>query len=175
MEGPDPDALFRPNEAALAAAREASERLRKLCEAYKDSHDGLDIFAEECIRAADSLKSLDWEAIRVEKYHLTPEGLFSELVRNAESNVRRHVAEEKRRQEWLDAGEDDQPEEQGGEGVPHHGQADKFGVNLDRFKDIDGKRPHGWARACQTAAWIAIDEMRTLLELATVFVSMFCI
>ena len=42
---------------------------------------------------------------------------------------------------------------------------DKYGVDLNVFRMKTGRKPKGWAAACKTAAWIHIDEMRSLLEL----------
>ena len=50
-----------------------------------EAKDGVDeAFANEVRKAVGLLKSLAWEDIRVERFPLTPIGLFTELVRNAE-------------------------------------------------------------------------------------------
>ena len=109
------------------------------------------------------LKSLEWEGIRAERFSLTPPGLFTELVRNAESLLHRQAAELARRQAWLASPAE---EEVGDRHVPVAAStADKYGVDLDVFRMKTGRKPKGWARACNTAAWIHIDEMRSLLEL----------
>ena len=56
---------------------------------------------EEIMRAALNIKALDWDAIRRESFSLTPEGLFAELVRNAESLLDRREAEASRRRARL--------------------------------------------------------------------------
>ena len=118
---------------------------------------------EETLRAARSIKSLEWKAIREERFHITPDALFNELCKNVEACIRRSAEEEKRKQEWLDAeGDEEQDESE----VPAPGQrADRFGLDLDRFNNPGGKRPPDWSRAVSISGCAAIDEMRTLLEL----------
>ena len=64
--GPDPEQLFRPTATNLEKCREAAERLGEL-KAKEENRDGLNEFAEEIINAVASLKSLEWEDIRVER------------------------------------------------------------------------------------------------------------
>ena len=52
--------------------------------AHGSTHDGFDTFANETIQADDALKSLDWEDMRIERFPLTPEVLYYELVKSAE-------------------------------------------------------------------------------------------
>ena len=58
--GPDPQALLTPTAECLALVRETCINLEKLVEANRDSHDGLGVFGDECLRAAKSLSSLEW-------------------------------------------------------------------------------------------------------------------
>ena len=144
--------------------RDSCEQLERLVETHKDSHDGLGIFARETLRAARSIQSFEWKAIRAERFHITPEGLFMELVKNVEVVIRRSAADEKRKQEWLAAGDDqEQPDENV---VPPPGQRrDIFGLDLDKSNSPGGKKPNDWNVAVKIAGWVAVDEMRTLLEL----------
>ena len=57
--------------------------LKRMLEAHTPDEEER-IFCEEVLRAAASIKALEWDAIRQEKFTLTPVGLYSELVRNAE-------------------------------------------------------------------------------------------
>ena len=82
-------------------ARRAAETLQQMRDAERLQVDGFETFAEECIRASSQVKSLQWEQIRRERFNITPEGLFKELVANAESLISRRAAEERRRLEWL--------------------------------------------------------------------------
>ena len=169
--GPPPEALLAPSAEALAAVSETCKHLQKLVEANKDSHDGLSVFGEELLRAARSLSSLEWRVIRDERFHVTPEGLFDEFVKNVEAIARRSHGEAKRRQEWLAERND---EAEGGEGEDDDAEKavrtpgariDEYGCNLDRFVPLGGRRPVGWKQAVSIAGWVQIDEMRTLLEL----------
>ena len=73
MGGPDPETLFAPPADALERCRLACERLDHL--RRHDDRDGLDEFADEIKQAVASLKSLAWEAIRVERFNMTPVAL----------------------------------------------------------------------------------------------------
>ena len=59
----------------------------------QNAQDGLDVYAEEIFRAVGALKEVTWEAIRRERFFLTPKGFFDELVRNAQAhmNMREHA------------------------------------------------------------------------------------
>ena len=170
--GPPPEALLAPTAEALAAVSETCTHLQKLVEANKDSHDGLGVFGEELLCAARSLSSLEWRVIRDERFHITPEGLFDEIVKNVEAIARRSAGEERRRREWLAEREDDE-EGAKGEDVSAEEPAvrtpgariDEYGCNLDRFVILGGRRPVGWKHAVKIAGWVQVDEMRTLLEL----------
>ena len=113
--------------------------------------------------------SLEWHAIRKERFSITPEGLYNELVRTAEMHLRRSVSERQRRCEWLNA--DLEPEATDDEEpavAPEAMQAgtpDIYGVDLEVFKMKTGRRVRGWKRCVQIAGWVAIDEMRSLLEM----------
>ena len=129
---------------------------------------GLAGFGDEVLRAARSLASLEWRTIREERFHVTPEGLFFEIVKNAEAVIRRSAGEQKRRQEWLaesdgaddDAGAADEPD------VPAPGaKNDAFGCDLDRFVSLGGSKSAGWKETVRIAGWVQIDELRTLLEI----------
>lgn len=163
--GPDPEALLTPTLEALAAVQDTCVHLEKLVEANKDSHDGLGVFGEEVLRAARSLCSLEWRTIREERFHITPEGLFDEIVKNAESALRRSAGEARRRQAWLAEGDGD---EDAGEAAEAEAQGvrarcarvDKYGLDLDRFVALGGRKPLGWKETVKIASWIQIDEMR---------------
>ena len=113
--------------------------------------------------AASELKSLQWEQIRRERFNITPEGLFKELVANAESLISRRAAEERRRLEWLSEAEalHDHVDEQDVPVAPSRG--DKYGCDPDRFKHKAGRKPRGFLKAVGIADVIIIDEMRTAL------------
>ena len=114
-------------------------------EIAKDSHDGLGVFGEEVLRAARTLSSLEWRVIREERFHITPAGLFDEIVKNVEAIARRSAGEAKRRQAWLAENDNEEGE---GEGIAADEPAvrtpgariDEYGVNLDRFMSLGGKR-----------------------------------
>ena len=158
--GPDPETLFAPSENALERCRHACERLDQLRSA--DDPDGLDEYTAEMKQAVASLKSLAWETIRIERFHMTPPALYSEFVRNAESLLHKRADELIRRREWLAA----PVEEMNDPDVPvKAGRVDKYGLDLDEFKLNIGRKPRTWKEAVKIAGWIHIDEIRSLLEL----------
>ena len=141
-------------------------------------HDDADLasFGGEVLKAVEQLKLVAWDAIHKEKFWITPTGLFQELVRSAENLVNRQAGEAERRRLRLKAahcedacgqgsahqdGEEEQQE--ASEVLPD--QKDKFGLNLDEFKNKSRFKPPGWRNAVQSAAELHLDEMRTLLEL----------
>ena len=126
--GPDPETLFAPSEDALERCRHACERLDQLRSA--DDPDGLDEYTAEMKQAVASLKSLAWETIRIERFHMTPPALYSEFVRNAESLLHKRADELIQRRDWLST----PVEDLGGRAIPVNAKAlDKCGVDLDEF------------------------------------------
>ena len=113
-----------------------------------------------------------WDAIHKEKFWITPSGLFNELVRGAESLVNRQAGEAERRRLRLQANREktsvgnaredgEEEQEEPSEVLPD--RKDKFGLNLDEFKNKSPNKPPKWSEAVQIACEIHIDEMRTLL------------
>ena len=133
--------------------------------AANEEADGFESKAKECIQAVAALKLLDWEAIRTERFSLTPPGLFSELVRNAEVLLRKHVDEKRRREEWLNEEIEDKSE--GDTDVPLTRKPDRYKLDLEEFKLKSASRPQDWQRAVHIASWVHIDEIRGLLEILT--------
>ena len=146
--GPPPEMLLAPTAEALAAVSETCVHLEKLVAANKDSRDGLAVFGEEILRAARTLSSLEWRVIHEQRFHITPEGLFYEIVKNVEATARRSAGEAKRRQAWLAERDHEDGEGDGiaaDEPTVHTlgARVDEYGCNLDRFVPLGGKRPAG--------------------------------
>ena len=156
--------LFQPSAQGLAEARRAADDLEAISLSQRRFPDGYDVFAKECIDAGRELRPLDWSAIHAEKYSVTPEVIYFELVKNAEALMRKEGDEEKRRLAWL---QKEVSEVQGDDGVAplRQGNEDRFKCDPDRFAGRTGRLPHGWNKCVQTASWVHIDEMRTLLEI----------
>ena len=72
VHGPCPESLLRPTAELLKQTKAAGEVLERLAIEYKDAGGGTGIYATECKKAVDSLRSVSFEAIREEKFHLTP-------------------------------------------------------------------------------------------------------
>ena len=75
-----------------------------------------------------------------------------------------------RRQQWLSAvAPEDASASQEAPPVPAQAPSrDKYGVDLNEFKMLSGKKPREWKKAVRISEWIHIDEMRSLLELWSV-------
>ncbi len=156
---PHPEDLREPTDAALVLAKETAINLSKYREAHEDSHDGLGIFCDACHKAVDSIKSLDWETIRRDKYSLTPETVFHELARNAQNLIRRHKAEQKRREDELNEGGGEEEEEP--DDVQHiHVGEDKYGLSLEKFQQKMNKKCYHWSRVVKYASMVHLDEIR---------------
>ena len=93
------------------------------------------------------LRSLRWEDIRIERFSHTPLELFGNLVRTAEYQMMRHKTASDRCQAWLAEAKDD-PEESGKEDASESrvpaGTCDKYGIDLDVFKQKTGRKPQQW-------------------------------
>ena len=187
VNGPRPERLYRPSEADLANARTSAAALRRMIAAHGEQDDGLQAFAEEVCQAADSIKQVSWEAIRLERFSLTPFALYGELIRTAQCYLEREDEEAERRKAFLAAPvgtnedadaaetEDDEgemEEENEGEGdeddaepaLPGRG-ADKYDLNIAaEFRTVRQKK-RNWQLAVKQAGLVNIDEMRTLLDL----------
>jgi len=168
--GPSPETLRHPCEPDLAASRLAVHRLRCMMLTHGEkAQEGLAIFAEEIYKAVDMLKIVSWDAIRRERFFLTPKGLYDELVRNAQMNLSRRDDEAVRRRGRLAAAHEDLPPtaEPSGGGAslqPLH-RKDKYGLDLNEFKQISDRRPKHFQRAIHLANEVHIDEMRVLLDI----------
>jgi hypothetical protein len=169
--GVDLDFLQEPNEEALARAHEAKDTLIKLKESHADAADNTGAIADELIKAVNTLSSLDFEAIRRDKFPLTPETIFDSLVLHMNHSKQKLRAEQKRREDWLKsprAGAD----EDGEVSVPAAGaHGDIFGCDPDAFaRPQNNFRPHGWKEAVLNAGLVHIDELAPVLPL-----SAFCV
>ena len=164
VAGPDPDELRQPSSMTLDAAREASQCLQELIHTGGGKQDDLQKYGEQVIKAVEAIKLVAWDAIHKEKFWLTPSGLFDELVSNAETQLNRHAGEVERRRQRLAAATADEPEnDENSKVLPD--RVDRFGLNLDEFKNKSSRKPWKWKRCVEMASEIHLDEMRTLLEL----------
>ena len=132
---------------------------------------GLDAFAEEIYKAVAMLKIVSWDAIRRERFFLTPKGLYDELVCNAQMNLGRRDDEAVRRRRRLMELEENQtiPSPDMGSSSTLLGtrRKDKYGLNLDEFKNIPipPRKPNNYQRAVHMASEVHLDEMRMLLDI----------
>ena len=163
--GPSAQDLTDPSDEALHVANEAKELLIELRDQQEGAADNNAEVADEILRAVDALKNLNMKTFRKDKFPMTPEALFQDLVRNMKGlNCEKSMsAEALRRKQWLaksaDAGERCVP------GTLSLG-ADKFGCDPYAFSRAQGRQePHHWGDVVQKVGLVYIDETRTLLEL----------
>jgi len=123
------------------------------------------------------LKVASWEAIRKDRFSLTPEALFDELVRNTQFTLTSWRGDATRRQERMRAPLEESEEkddlETEGEQNTEAGasekklrSADRFGLDIDaefRTKKFKARFRH-WQEVAKVATEVALDEIRTLLE-----------
>ena len=167
VAGPCVEYLAEPSDEALALAHEAKERLLKI-RAQEDAPDNTAHIANDMIKAVNTLASLDFERIRLEKFPMTPEMLFEGFVKHMKElhSERKLAAEDSRRQKWLSAGVGEDGEDEGSIANLGCSGADKFGCDPDFFsRPKSRQKPKGFANAVLKASLIHIDEMRTLLEM----------
>ena len=156
-----------PSLEAIARAQEARAHLVKLKDANRDSGDNTCGLAEELVTAVDALKSLDYGVIRKDKFNLTPEGVYDDLVRSLHDAAGAMTAEQARRKRWL-AGDVLVADGPIGPNVavPASIGADVHGCDPDAYaRPQNNRRPRDWATAVKDASLVHIDEMRTLLEM----------
>ena len=112
---------------------------------------------------------VSWEALRKERFFLTPTGLYDDLVRSAQLQLDRQAGESARRQARLVEDEEEEPESQIDTAEESKSRKrlrhkDPW-IDLDEFKNISGRKPRNWHRAVQQASEIHLDEMRVLLAM----------
>ena len=124
----------------------------------------LEALVQNCVEATKSLKILTWEAIRRERFSITPEGLFDEQARTAESLLSRADHDTARREQFLSEAI---PGEADGGYIPPTSpmQRDKYGLDLEEFKEKSGHAPQNWHKSVRQASAIIIDDMRARLEM----------
>ena len=123
----------------------------------------MEAFAEDLASAVEQVKVVTWDAIRRDRFSLTPDGLFEELSRSAAALMSRMDEESIRRNRILEKG----PEEADAPDLssPSAFRKDKYDCDLDRFKQKTGKAPMHWNKTVHQASQIIIEDMRTMLEL----------
>ena len=139
--------------------------MKRMLEAHEVGHDQLHVeaFAEDLASAIERVKVVTWDAIRRERFPLTPEGMFDEVSRSAATLLSRIDGETARRRAGLrePAEEADAPDLS----LPDFFPKDPFDCDLDKFKQKTGKAPLNWKKTVQQASKVIIDDMRTKLEL----------
>ncbi len=98
--GPDPDSLQAPTEILLAEAKRTVDVLSLMLEKHGPGS-GLDSFVESLQNAVKMLKAVGWSAIKADRFSLTPQGLYDDLVRNAQHLLSSWSGDYTRRQARL--------------------------------------------------------------------------
>ena len=95
--GCDPEELATPTEHMLDCACNTINTLDKMLDLHGPKG-GLDSFVEELSHAVRQIKVVSWEAIQRDRFHLTPDGMYNELVRNTEHIISSWGGDCKRRE-----------------------------------------------------------------------------
>ena len=73
VDGPSPeDELVDPTELALLEAKQCCEALARMAEAHGSAQNELHVYVEEITKAVSAIKIVSWEAIRQDRFTLTP-------------------------------------------------------------------------------------------------------
>ena len=80
--GCDPELLATPTEHHMEQATKTVQTLNAMLDKY-GPQGGLDSFVSEIQSATKMLKMVSWEAIRTDRFSLTPQGLYDDLVKSA--------------------------------------------------------------------------------------------
>ena len=133
--GPDPKQFYLPSRPLLDCAQVTMNTLRRIS---FGGDSNLEAFAEEIEKAVNEIKLVEWQAIRTERFSLTPEALFDDLVRIAQSLLNNSDGELARRRARLAEchaeAEDINDTPLLVECSPQIRPLDKYGLDLDEFK-----------------------------------------
>ena len=152
VAGPCLEHLKDPSEEALYYANEAKRELERIRDEQQDAPDNAAAIAGECVRAVESLASLQMESIRRERFPLTPQMLFEGLVTNLKDLQKCADAENRRREHWL-SNESAEMEATVYPGAFIHG--DKFGCDPDVYcRPTNSRKPLYWQKTVQQASLV---------------------
>ena len=137
----------------LHAAQQAAQALQRMLDRREGGAEdaNLEALVQDCVEATKCLKVVTWEAIRRERFSITPEGLFDELARTAESLLSRADDDTARREQFLSEAI---PGEADGGYIPPSSplQRDKYGLDLEEFKEKSGHAPQNWHKSVRQAS-----------------------
>ncbi len=167
--GADPETLASPTEISLDRCANTVRVLQAMIQKH-GPRGGLDSFVQDIEGAVRMMKVVSWEAIRKDRFSLTPQALFDELVRNTQFILSSWSGDATRRQVRMRAPLDEEeradPEEVGEVPEEKLRPSDKYDLDLDgefRTKKFQ-KRFRHWEEVAKVAYEVILDEMRTLLE-----------
>ena len=151
--GPDPDKLAAPSESLVEDAKRTSEVLTRMLETHGPSG-GMDSYVETLQNSVRMLKAVSWSAIKADRFSLTPDALYNELVRNAQTLLSSWSGDYTRRQARMRAPleQDDVPAEQpkANEGAGSLREPDCYG--LVKCLDAERARAMVWRIMCVALA-----------------------
>jgi len=167
--GCEPNLLLTPTELLTEHATSTVEQLHKMLSVYGSSG-GLDSFVEDITNAVKKIKIVSWEAIKKDRFSLTPDGIYNDLVRNTEHIISSWGRDYERRQTRmrrpleLDAEAREEADKEVKEVTCR--LKDKHELDIDKeFRRPPKKRFANWEDTLKSTNEVLIDEMLTLLEL----------
>ena len=188
-KGPGPAELRDPTEAAVEGAQRAADLLQRLVGEGALAHPSLARLTDDdkatainrLRQAACALRSTSWDAIRRQRFTCTPDGLWEEITKAADTDAERYrgqasrCAAQKAAAPAAGAGEafapaDEEAEEEECEWIepaaPDIAAARDPRLDPDEFKRTSGRKPYNWKEAVSLASDVHIASMRLLLEVA---------
>jgi len=100
--GADPESMASPTQLSLDHCAKTVDVLKAMLKKH-GPRGGLDSQTEDCENAVKMLRVVTWEAIRKEKYSLTPRGVYDELVRSAQHILSAWSGDARRREARMQA------------------------------------------------------------------------
>ena len=98
--GCDPTLLLTPTGPLKEHATSTVNVLSEMLKAHGPAG-GLDSFVEDITNAVEKIKIVTWEAIKKDRFNLTPDGIYNDLVRNAEHIISSWGRDYERRQSRM--------------------------------------------------------------------------
>ena len=110
--GAEPDSLATPTEVSLEHCNQVVKVLHLMLKKY-GPRGGLDSHVSEIEEAVKRMRIVTWDAIRKDKYSLTPKALYDQMATNAQRILTSWTGESVRRQTRLTAPTTEATEEVG--------------------------------------------------------------
>ena len=170
----DPDDLIEPTPKDLQECQNTVETLQQMLRTHGASG-GFDSQVEELEKSVKQLKVVSWEAIRIDKFNITPPEMYSELIQGAQFLLCAWNADAARRAARMKAPLDanfgahaDADEEEEEALLPQEPlrPRDKFGLDIDgQYRRNSMRKFKGHQEAIKATKEVLIDYMRGIMDI----------